>query len=141
MATVKSDWITAIESTPPSQPQPGQVRGKVRCAFASITFAAAQIGDNARMLKLPKGAKIVPGGKLVTAALGASVTISVGITGTTAKYLALTACNTADQSTDLKLQATMGVSGGLTAEEEIILTVAGAAATGKADLYVFYVQE
>ena len=140
MATVKSDWITNVEANPPVQPGPGQVRGKVRCSFASITFASAQIGDIARMLKIPKGAKILPGSYLLTAALGSGVTVAVGVSGTATKYLAATTCNTANLRTHIG-DTIANLLTGLSADEELILTVGGAAATGAAALCVLWTLE
>lgn len=140
MATVKSDIITGIESVPPVQPEPGVVRGKVRCTISKYTFASTASGDVVRMCKIPKGAKILPGGFLMTAALGASVTLSVGISGTATKYLAATTCNTANLKTALG-DTIANICTALTAEEEIIVTVGGAAATGACTLVIPWVIE
>lgn len=84
--------------------------------------------------EVPKNAAII-GGFLLTDALGASVTLSVGTPASATKYLAATACNTANLKTPLTIGVDdCGVEVGATTK--IVVTVGGAAATGTIKLFL-----
>ena len=87
---------------------------------------------------LPVGARVLYG-TLTTSASTGSATVSIGITGTTAKYKALAAYTTAD--VPLVFGVTAGLNVALTAQEQIIATTGGAAlpASGTLTLSLFYV--
>lgn len=139
MATVYGIQNTLAKQTvPPSMIAPNTWNAKVRCSIDEYEASSLASGSTIYMQVLPKGAKVI-GGWLLTDALGSGVQISVGIVGTTAKYLALTTVNTANLKTDLGLIDALGVE--LTAEETIILTTATAAATGTIKLVILYTME
>lgn len=135
MSTVYGVQSTKSKTVPPDMVSVNQWGGRVRCAQDQYEAAALEAGSTIYGPKIPKGAIIV-GGQLLTDALGSGVTIAVGISGSTAKYLAATTCNTANLKTELGLIDSLGVE--LTAEEEILLTTAAAAATGTIKIMIFY---
>ena len=113
--------------------------GKVRVmcdVYEATSIAAATIIAAAY---LPKGAVVLGLSNILTDALGSSVTISAGITGTVAKFLAATACNTAKQRSFFDVEA--GLHYVMTAAGWIILTTAGAAATGTIKTEIYYAVE
>lgn len=130
MATVSGDNYTiwAAKGPPDSFLKAGQWNGKVRVftdVYEAASIAAATIINVAR---IPKDAVWLGMSSLVTDALGSGVTIQCGITGATTKFLAATACNTANLQTFM--HAIDGLHYVFTAEAAVILTTAGAAATG-----------
>jgi hypothetical protein len=127
---------TKARTVPPDMIPVGAWGGRVRAAMDSYTMAGEAAASVLFGPRIPKGARVLPGSYLLTAALGASVTISVGISGTATKYLAATTCNTANLRTLFDAVANMCVE--LTAAEEIILTTGGAAGTGLVQVVVFY---
>jgi hypothetical protein len=71
-------------------------KGKVRVVSAVITMAGQAAGELINICKLRKGDEVV-GGVMLSAALGAGVTVAIGDTDTsgTARYLEATVCTSA----------------------------------------------
>jgi hypothetical protein len=115
--------------------------GKVRVACAEFTCATDAIGTYTAPIKLPKGARVIAGFINASATMGASATLAIGISGATGKYRAAATYTTADTLTLLGLNAALMAV--LTAEEQILLTVASAAlpASGRLLIGFLYVQE
>lgn len=130
MATTWSTQRALDVAVPPTAVPGRDVGGRVRIAWFDYTAPASgalpAIADNIQLVKLPKGARILRG--LMWFGTGtASQTGSIGIVGTTAKYLALTAMTTASTvATYFADTIALGQGSVLTADTIIYLTVAGA---------------
>lgn len=114
--------------------------GKLRVFMDSKTFAGEAAGERVKIGKAPAGSYLMPHLSFIhAAALGGSVTLSVGDAATPAKYLALTAANTANLIIVLNVQAQCGEK--FTTDTELYLTTAGAAATGSVKTYLVFAIE
>lgn len=140
MATFYATSATDVFNTnPPVKASPAMQGGRVRVLSDSITYASQASGSTLVFGGglIPKGARVLYG-LMTTSASTGSATVSVGITGTTAKYKALAAYTTAD------VPLIFGVTAGLTettAEEQIIVTTGGASlpASGTLTVSIYYV--
>ena len=99
--------------------------GKVRCAIAEFTCASDAAATYTAPIKLPKGARVICGFLNASVTMGGTATLAIGISGATGKYRAAATYTTADTFTIIALNAATGAV--LTAEEQILLTVAAAA--------------
>jgi len=81
MAVLKSSFYTTKEAAG-NQFASGltQLGAKVRLAFFDFVTTGGQQNDTVDLIDLPKGARLL-GGKIITEALGTSVTLSVGLDG------------------------------------------------------------
>ncbi len=140
MATFYGTKATDVFNTnPPVKASPASHGGRVRVLNDEITYASQASGSTLVMGGgyIPKGARVLYGTLTTTVSTG-SATVSVGISGSTAKYKALAAYTTAD------VPLVFGVTAGLTettADEQIIITTGGASlpASGTLVLNLFYV--
>lgn len=140
MATFYGIKATDVFNTnPPVKASPQSHGGRIRVLNDSITYASQASGSTLVMGGgyIPTGARILFG-TLTTSVSTGSATVSVGISGSTAKYKALAAYTTAD------VPLVFGVTAGLTettADEQIIITTGGAAlpASGTLVLSIYYV--
>lgn len=140
MATFYGTKATDVFNTnPPVKASPQSHGGRIRVLNDSITYASQASGSTLVMGGgyIPTGARILFG-TLTTSVSTGSATVSVGISGSTAKYKALAAYTTAD------VPLVFGVTAGLTettADEQIIITTGGAAlpASGTLVLSIYYV--
>ena len=101
------------------------VGAKRRSHLAEFTLASDATGTYSFPAVVPKGARIVNIALNSSVTLGGTATLAIGITGTTGKYRAAATFTSTDQWVSVALNAAMGVE--LTADEQIILTVAAAA--------------
>lgn len=99
--------------------------GKVRCAIAEFTCASDAAGTYTVPIRLPRGARVIAGFLNASVTMGGTATIAIGISGATGKYRAAATYTSADTLTFLSLNAATGAE--LTAEEQILMTVAAAA--------------
>lgn len=116
---------------------PSQRSGRIRISSATLTYnsqvqPASYSFDTP--LKLPVGATVV-GGTISTSVTSGSTTIALGIAGSTAKYKAAAAV-TATATAELAIPHAAFLAAGLTAEEEILVTTAGATAPASGTLIV-----
>ncbi len=140
MATFYATSATDVFNTnPPVKASPAMHGGRVRVLSDTLTYDSQASGSTLVFGGgyIPKGARVLFG-LMTTSASTGSATVSVGITGTTAKYKALAAYTTAD------VPLVFGVTAGLTettADEQIILTTGGAAlpASGTLTVSIYYV--
>lgn len=88
---------------------------------------------------LPKDAIVLGLSNILTDALGSGVTISAGITGTAAKFLAATVCHTAKQRSFFDVEA--GLHYAMTADGWVLLTIGGATANGTIKSEIYYAVE
>jgi hypothetical protein len=107
-------YFTRATTTPANSTDLGGVPYTANVANGDVIYAA----------KLPKGARILFG-RLFHTALGAGVTLQVGVPGTANKFLASFDASAAGAS---ELAATFALGAGevLTAETWLIITVGGA---------------
>lgn len=140
MATFYATSATDVFNTnPPVKASPATHGGRVRVLTDTITYASQASGSTLVFGGgyIPKGARVLFG-TLTTSASTGSATVSVGISGATAKYKALAAYTTAD------VPLVFGVTAGLadtTSDEQIIVTTGGASlpASGTLTISLFYV--
>ena len=140
MATFYGVKATDVFNTnPPVKASPQSHGGRIRVLSDSITYASQSSGSTIVMGGgyIPTGARVLFG-TLTTSASTGSATVSVGISGSTAKYKALAAYTTAD------VPLVFGVTAGLTettTDEQIIITTGGAAlpSSGTLVLSLYYV--
>jgi len=140
MATFKSTQLTNAESAPVVQNPARDYDARKRVAIFEIGDVTGLVAtDTIRLGALKKGWRLL-GMKFVCAAnkLAATSTISLGITGTTAKYLSAGAVGAA--AVQLTANDTAALINGqvLTADEELIATIgtAGAGSSPAAFAYV-----
>lgn len=131
----------AADPSPSNILDPGTLGGKVRVLVDSYEAAAlAAASDITVGRDLPAGA-IVVGVKISTDALGAGVTVEVGDSDDSDRYVAAVDC-TAATETDAVLVDGLGyVIGTNTGDETILITTGVGAATGTISIVVFYVTE
>lgn len=139
MATLKSVQLTNIESVPavqnPSRDEDARVRVKVFTWVATADVDPSTV----RLGTLKKGYRLL-GMRATAPIIGATgATLALGVSGTVAKYMAATAIDAA-LSADANHTAALGYGSVLTADEELIATLATAdfTATGTLTVTVFY---
>lgn len=120
MATLRGQEMTKLNAG--TTPDPASVDATVRCFTEIVTLASQTTSDTIEVARLPKGAKFLYGVLTASATLGASATIAIGVTGSTAKYRAAATFTTADTPTFFGKAAATGVA--LTAEETVFITIA-----------------
>lgn len=81
MALLKSTQLTNMDATPVVFASTNEDGGVLHHKQGTITLSAASAGDKVEMVRVPKGARILPLSKLTWDSLGASVTLTVGIDG------------------------------------------------------------
>jgi len=125
----------------------GAMKGKIRVMYDTYEASASAIGTIIEMgAKLPKGCTVVDT-ELFCDALGSSVTLIVGDYEDDNRYITATAMNTANKRTRMNAIAGFGYTvdetteGDTSTDRQIIVTVAGAAATNTIKLAVYYTQE
>jgi hypothetical protein len=115
-------------------PAPGFVNGNVHSFVEVITLASQAAADITYVARIPKGAIFIAGRLTTTVSLG-TTTISIGVVGSTAKYLAAATTLTAvDTPTLFGKAAATGVA--LTANDDVIITWATATAPASGSLVV-----
>lgn len=137
----KSDQVTKIDSVDFDMLKPNESFGRVRMAFFSVSTPASgnADGDTYDLCEIPKGARVI-GGRTACEAMGASVVMAIGITGTLSKYgsaIDVAAAGMDDFAHTIALN--FGVE--TTAKERLIATLSGAAPAASKKLwgYVEYV--
>jgi hypothetical protein len=125
----------------------GQIKGKVRVMYDSYEAAGIAAGSIIELGdRLPKNCTVV-GVELMTDAMGSSVTAIVGDYEDDNRYITVTTINTANLRTRLNAIDGLGyqpdetTEGDTSTDRQIILTTAGAAATGTIKIAIFYAQE
>lgn len=117
--------------TPPALMTGHLVNGRVRSVRASYNLAtvggALAQNDTLALGKRPKGSRYC--GHRITAGVtfGATATLAIGIAGSTGKYRAAAVHTAVDTPTDVAIAARLA-DDPLTADEDMILTIAAAAA-------------
>jgi hypothetical protein len=111
--------------------------GKLRVANAVFNCATDVVGSYTAPIRLPRGARVLFLVLNASATMGASATLAIGIAGTTGKYRAAATFTAANTPTLVGLNAT--VAEPLTAEEQILLTVAVASLPASGRLVISFV--
>lgn len=79
--TVFSDQMTKVTGVDYQQLKPTELYGRKRSSFFTYTSTALAAGSRIAVTKLPANARILGGYWLLSATLGASTTLSVGLAG------------------------------------------------------------
>ena len=118
----------------------GNIDAKIKIFIDDYTFAASAAGTVVKVgPTLPAGAVILDV-RVMNAASGGSVTFSVGDSDTAARYISAADGNSAAAVKVLTLN--MGyVIGTTTGDNQILITTAGASATGKFVIVVKYAMD
>jgi hypothetical protein len=135
MATTYATEIAGQSTTPVTKSNGGVMGGRVRRFRASITLASQASGDDIVLAKVPAGANFAHGVINSDTSLG-TATVSVGITGTTAKYKAAGTFTATDTPTLFGKAGSANDDNELTAEETVLLTIGTAALPASGNLVV-----
>ncbi len=139
MASVKSTNITNLDASPSTLPDAREVSGKLRVFTDTYEASSLAAGSDITVARIPTGAKIIDI-KVIADALGGSVTLAVGDSTDPDRYITATAMNTADKV--LSLLGDGEIAGHnyevTSTTNDILITTAGAAATGTIQSTVIY---
>jgi len=130
MTTYDSDnyALAVTANTPSTLLDPGQWGGRVRTQVSTYTCATTVTGSVIRIGKLPVGAVVLPTSSVHNAALGGSTSMTIGDTGSAARYATV-----ADTSGEVftNFETAGGLNYEITADDvDIIITIGGASASG-----------
>ena len=141
MATVYGTNATIQNAAgpPDSYIKQGLWGGKVRVMCDTYEAVSLVIGSVIAAAYLPKDAIVLGLSNILTDALGSGATISAGISGTAAKFLAAVECHTAKQRKYFDVEA--GLHYAMTADGWVLLTTAGAVANGTIKTEIYYAVE
>jgi len=143
MSDVKGVNRTKMDSaTPDDRLTGGEFDGRVKVSIDSYEAATLVSGSTIEIGgTLPEGAKVLE--VVIQAdALGGSVTLAVGDSDTAARYISATAMNTGDKV--LRINAIGGrnyVIGTASGDNQVLITVGGASATGSIKTQIFYTND
>lgn len=132
-----TNYAKAVDPSPSNILDPGLNGARVRAIFETFTFAGESAGEVIRIGKLPVGAQPIMV-ILNHAAMGSGVTFKVGDAQDSDRYLAAVSVSSAGQKF-----GTIGIGDEVTGDQSnddqiVLLTTAGAAATGKVDSVILY---
>jgi hypothetical protein len=135
------NYTKTLDPTPGTNMlSPGLFDGKVRVQVDVYEAVSLAIASVIYVAKLPKGAIFLSLSNIVADDLGSATTLSAGIVGTAAKFLAATVFTTAGQRT------VMGAIDGLqyvftAALPDVILTTGSELANGTIKTEIYYARE
>ncbi len=138
MANTNSDQINALLAN--EKIGSNTSHGRQRTAYFQVpVLPTSGAGDTVTLCKIPKGARVMYGVHVFSAAQGASATVAIGIAGNTNKYRSGTVCNAAN--TPFEFAVTSLSMGQETLTEETIIATVGVAALAGGTMrgYVEYV--
>ncbi len=141
MSAVKGVNRTKIDTaTPADRLTPGEFDGRVKVIIDSYAAAGLVLGSTINVGGLlPIGAKVLEI-VLTCDALGGSVTLAVGDSTTAARYISATAMNTGNKVT--RINAIDGRSYTVTTTtRQVVITTAGAAATGDIKIEIYFTHD
>lgn len=128
MATTYANEVAGLGTSPTTKQDGGIQGGRLRRFRASFTMAAQASGDDIVLAKVPAGYRFAFGIINASATMGASATVAIGIAGATGKYRAAAVFTAAAPT--LFGVSTATDDDALTAEENVLLTIAVAALPG-----------
>jgi len=134
MATTYANEVAGLGTSPTTKRDGGIQGGRLRRFRASFTMAAQASGDDIVLAKVPAGYRFAFGIINASATMGASATVAIGIAGATGKYRAAAVFTAAAPT--LFGVSTATDDDALTAEENVLLTIAAAALPGSGSAVV-----
>ena len=137
MSSVKTDIITVLDTKPVVYPSAANFGGLLRVQRGQYEASGLASGSDITVARLPKGA-VVHGFHIQHDALGSGVTLALGVSGATTRYLGASAAASAGHLGHETDGAIGGIGVELTAETDIIITTGGASATGTIECTIFY---
>ena len=140
MASVKGTNITNIDAEPVVKVDSSEWHGNLRVQYDSYEASSLASGSDISVAKLPKGAKVYDV-VIHHGALGSGVTLAVGDSSDTDRYITATAAATAGKVIMSEDGAIGGVAYEQTAETDILITTGGGTASGTIKCMVFYTVE
>ena len=142
MANVNTvNYAKELAGTMPKDFRGAEWRGKVKVLVDTYTAAALAIAQTIGVGKLRKDSLLVDA-LINFVALGASSTLSLGDAGSATKYMAAFATSSAGNARLINSPtATQGIGVKMTADTELILTVAGGTITGLIQTAIFYADQ
>lgn len=136
MATTYASPYSGLQSTPQVLPLGAQGYGaKVVVFRALVTYASQAAADVIKAFKLPKGVTPLYGIMNADTSSGAT-TLAIGNSTTAAKYRAAATFTSTDTPTFFGKEAAVGSVTPLTADEEVLITLAAATAPASGSLTV-----
>lgn len=119
----------------------GTLGGRVRVLTDQITLAAAQIADVIEIGQGLKAGAIILGIDLQFAALGAATTLDVGDNDSATRYKTAVATDSAGVDSAIAIAGLHYKVGTASGDDQIVLTLAGGAATGLVKITVKYTED
>jgi hypothetical protein len=137
MANFNGVNATSAATLPRVLVAPAHAFGRTRVIYDEYEATGEAIGSTITMgVEVPKGAS-VNNIRVMGDALGASSTLALGITGSTAKYIAATSTSSAF-FWDFKQGKIDAFGQVLTASEQLFFTTAGGTVTGTIRIWIEY---
>ncbi|WP_271896321.1 hypothetical protein [Candidatus Phyllobacterium onerii] len=133
--TFSTEAALYLNNTPAKMANSAVHGGNSRRYRATITLASQASGDTITLARIPVGSYFDGGSMVSTVTLGTS-TVAIGVAGTAAKYKAAAVFTAVDTPTAFGTAAQTGSQTGLTAYEDIILTIGVAALPAAGTLVV-----
>lgn len=133
--TFSAEAALALNSTPAKKVDGAKWGARMRRYRATITLAGQANGDDIVLFRVPAGSVFAYGVLNSSATLGASATVAIGVSGTTAKYRAAAVFQTPNAPTLFGLNSAVD-DDALTADEDVLLTIGAAALPGSGTLIV-----
>jgi hypothetical protein len=128
-----STIAAALATVPRNYPPQSAVSAKKRSSIEVFNYASDAVGVYNISAPIPSGARILAVELNTTVSTG-TATLAIGIVGTAGKYRAAAALTTPDQWVQANPAAVIGDV--LTADEQLIMTVAAAALPASGRLLV-----
>lgn len=135
MTVFYSTELANITATPVVKASGSAYGARLQRFRATITLATQTTSDTIVVAVVPAGFTFAFGILATDTSLGTS-TISIGITGSTAKYRALAVFTATDTPTFFGKASAVGASAALTADETIFITIATASLPASGTLVV-----
>jgi len=120
---------------------PGTLGGRVRVHTDSITLAAAAIGDIVYLGKTLQDGAIIVGIVVQNAALGAGVTYRIGDINDDDRYMTDIAADAPAVTRNLNIAGNQYKIGANDDDSDIVMKIAGGAATGLVKVSIFYTED
>ena len=140
MASVKGVNFTNITATPQVNADSSEWTGKLRVQFDSFEASSLASGSDISVARLPKGAKVWDV-VIMHDGLGTGVTLAVGDSADTDRYVTATAAANAGVISMHNDGAIDGFGFEQTAETDILITTGGGSASGTIKMKVVYAVE
>jgi hypothetical protein len=137
MASVKGVNITNLDAVPAVAAPVDQTGGRLRVWYDTYEASSLAAGSDITIARVPEGANIFDV-VIHHDALGTSVTLKVGDSSDDNRYITATAAATAGNISMSDDGAITGFGFENTSETNIVITTAGAAATGTIMCAIFY---